>query len=165
MQLPKEFITRMEQLGQDANKIYATVPRKCIRTKDEQTQEPVPWYPKATYNFSAVGYIQDSASLLPAIILDPKPGEIILDMCAAPGSKTTQMCEMVTVSIIAVDVNKNRLMRLKKNAKNLGCEGIRIIRADARKLKLDVAPDRILLDAPCSGEGIVMKSHKTFKIW
>jgi len=164
---PQEFTARMQVLGQNAERIYSVIPRKCIRTREVQAKDPVPWYDKATFDTSVKGYIQDPASLIPAIVLDPRPGESVLDMCAAPGSKTTQIWEMTDgdVLLYSVDVNNRRLMRLKKNIELCGCDSVKLIRADARKLKFDFQFDKILLDAPCSGEGIVLKAHKTFKIW
>ena len=101
-------------------------------------------------------YIQSLSSMLPVLVLDPRPGENILDMCAAPGSKTTQIAAQMQNkgSVIAVDNVKSRFFRLKSVVSQWGCEIVSIKCTDARRLKPHGELfDRILLDAPCSSEG------------
>lgn len=104
-------------------------------------------------------YVQELVSGLPPLVLDPEPGELVLDMAAAPGSKTTQMAQMMENrgTIVANDVDMDRISALKSNIDRLGVTNTVITRSDARKLSLPVKFDRILLDAPCSSEGIVRK--------
>jgi NOL1/NOP2/sun family putative RNA methylase len=99
-------------------------------------------------------YLQESASQLPIQVLEPKPGELVLDMCASPGSKTTQMAQWMENKgkIIALDTENNRLMALKNNLERCGIINTIIFKKDARfvsDFKLEF--DKILLDAPCSG--------------
>ncbi len=102
-------------------------------------------------------YLQSLSSMLPAIILNPQAGENILDMTAAPGGKTTQICALTEnkVLITACEKNKIRAERLKYNIDKQGANGINILTEDARNLDSYFSFDRILLDAPCSGSGTI----------
>lgn len=113
-------------------------------------------------------YVQDLASLLPARVLDPQPGETVLDLGAAPGSKTTQMAEMMRNQgrIVAVDVSRDRMDVLTATAERLGITIIEGRVADAARLDEDYRGrfDRVLIDGPCSCEGIFRyKPHKLFE--
>ncbi len=117
-------------------------------------------------------YVQELSSMLPALVLKPKSGELVLDLCAAPGSKTTQMSAMMQNSgtIIANDRDIGRMIVLASNAERCGCTNLIITKNDAvqfcQKLKkADIKFDKILLDVPCSGEGTIRSSPKTFLIW
>ena len=100
--------------------------------------------------------IQDSSAQLVTHLLDPQPGETIIDVCAAPGGKTTHIAELIqdTGTIYACDKTENRLKRLKENADRLQIKSIQIHTGDSRQFPefIDLA-DRVLLDAPCSGLG------------
>ena len=100
--------------------------------------------------------IQDSSAQLVTHLLDPQPGETIIDVCAAPGGKTTHIAELIqdTGTIYACDKTANRLKRLKENADRLQIKSIQIHTGDSRQFPefIDLA-DRVLLDAPCSGLG------------
>lgn len=102
-------------------------------------------------------YIQESSSGIPPLALKPKPQDDIFDMCAAPGSKTTQISAMLKNkgNIIANDVNSNRIRGLLSNLYRLGCLNTQVTKKDARNFAEDHKFDKILLDAPCSGEGNV----------
>ena len=100
--------------------------------------------------------IQDSSAQLVTHLLDPQPGETIIDVCAAPGGKTTHIAELIqdTGTIYACDKTENRLKRLKENADRLQIKSIQIHTGDSRQFPefINLA-DRVLLDAPCSGLG------------
>jgi tRNA (cytosine49-C5)-methyltransferase len=100
-------------------------------------------------------FFQALSSQLPAIVLDPKPGERVLDLCAAPGSKTTQMCAMMQDQgeIVACDVVKPRFFKLKSVCQLLGASNVRCKLIDGRRLRDDQGFDKVLVDAPCSSEG------------
>ena len=100
-------------------------------------------------------YLQSLSSMLPPIILDPKSGENILDMAAAPGGKTTQIAALTNnmTFITACEKNKIRAEKLKYNLNKQGACRVNIMIADARKLSDYFSFDKILLDAPCSGSG------------
>ncbi|MGM0588865.1 MAG: 16S rRNA (cytosine(967)-C(5))-methyltransferase RsmB [Bacteroidota bacterium] len=102
--------------------------------------------------------IQDVAAGLAPTILDPQPGESIYDFCAAPGTKSIMIADMMggEGSVLAVDSSNERLTKLSENALNCQAENIKIRGADVRDLEADEA-DGILLDAPCTGTGVLAK--------
>lgn len=114
-------------------------------------------------------YLQSLSSMLPPIILSPKENENILDMCAAPGGKTTQISAISNgkALITACEKNKVRYERLRYNIEKQGVNGVNILAQDARKLDSFLSFDKILLDAPCSGSGTIClndeKLNKYFK--
>ncbi len=117
-------------------------------------------------------YVQEVCSMMSVIALDPKPGERVFDVCASPGSKTTQIasCMENSGTIIANDVKLDRLKILSANLERCGVMNSISIRNDGVGLCLRLARegwkfDKILLDAPCSGEGTLRSSAKTFLSW
>jgi len=118
-------------------------------------------------------YVQEISSMLPMLILKPKPGEVILDLCASPGSKTTQAAAMMENkgTIIANEVSMGRIGILNSNLERMGVMNTIVTRKEGVALcnalfkKSDVRFDKILVDAPCSGEGTLRKSPKTFLMW
>jgi NOL1/NOP2/sun family putative RNA methylase len=130
---------------------------------------------KAPYNLGSTHeflqgyyYLQNVASMLPAIILNPKSSDIVVDMCAAPGSKATHLAQLMRNegTLILIDINKNRIPALEVNLRRIGIYNSLIFNFDALKLsELNVKADKILLDAPCTGEGLIRqdKSRKKNK--
>ena len=117
-------------------------------------------------------YIQELSSMLPVIALQPKEGEIILDLCAAPGSKTTQSASLMQNkgTIIANEVSMGRLMVLASNLERCGVTNTIISRKDGSALckkfaNGEIKFDKILVDAPCSGEGTLRSSRQTYLMW
>lgn len=117
-------------------------------------------------------YIQELASMLPIIALKPKPDETILDLCAAPGSKTTQIASNIqnTGTIFANEVNIGRIKILASNLERCGVTNTIITRKEGvalcKKLReQNIFFDKILVDAPCSGEGTLRSSPKTYIMW
>lgn len=113
-------------------------------------------------------YLQSLSSMLPAIILEPKPDENILDMAAAPGGKTTQMASISQnkALITACEKNKIRAEKLKYNIEKQGASRVNVLIEDARNLDSYFSFDKILLDAPCSGSGTInIKNEKLEKIF
>ncbi|MFH1668526.1 MAG: RsmB/NOP family class I SAM-dependent RNA methyltransferase [Candidatus Woesearchaeota archaeon] len=99
-------------------------------------------------------YSQEAASQMPAIALSPKKGESVLDMCAAPGSKTTQLAAMMQNhgTLIALDSNMSRISALRNNLERCGVRDCLVYHKDAIHVAdLGMEFDKILLDAPCSG--------------
>ncbi len=122
-------------------------------------------HPGATMEHSlGYYYIQDLSSMAPVWVLSPIPGENILDMAAAPGSKSTMMAEMMENrgTIIANDINYNRLKSLAANIERLGITNIIVTNKDAQTAKWGKFK-KILLDAPCSGEGTFRKNPWDFR--
>ncbi|MBE9048980.1 16S rRNA (cytosine(967)-C(5))-methyltransferase [Nostocales cyanobacterium LEGE 11386] len=100
--------------------------------------------------------VQDSSAQLVGHLLDPQPGEVVIDACAAPGGKTTHIAELIkdTGKIWACDRTASRLRKLKENAQRLRLQSIQICTGDSRNLpQFNNTGDRVLLDAPCSGLG------------
>ncbi len=97
-------------------------------------------------------YLQSLSSMIPAIVVNPKERENILDMAAAPGGKTTQMANLSDnkAMITACEKNKIRADRLKYNLEKQGTSRVTVMLKDARKLDNFFSFDKILLDAPCS---------------
>ena len=113
-------------------------------------------------------YLQSLSSMLPAIVLDPKPDENILDMAAAPGGKTTQMASISQnkALITACEKNKTRAERLKYNIEKQGASRVNVLIEDARNLDSYFSFDKILLYSPCSGSGTInIKNEKLEKIF
>ena len=109
-------------------------------------------------------YLQSLSSMLPPIVLQPKEGEDILDMTAAPGGKTAQIAAITDnkANLTACEMNKIRAERLRYNLQKQGVNAY-IMKQDARKIDDFFSFDRILLDAPCSGSGTIQlcgESHK-----
>jgi len=104
-------------------------------------------------------YIQDESSLLAARLLDPQPGEMVLDLCAAPGGKSTYIASKMQNEgrIIAVDRTAEKLKRLKENCQRLGAQIVEFEQADGLTFRAEPA-DRILVDAPCSGSGVLNRN-------
>ncbi|OWB82092.1 hypothetical protein B5S33_g714 [[Candida] boidinii] len=117
----------------------------------------------ATPEYLAGHYIlQAASSFLPVIALDPQENERVLDMAAAPGGKTTYISAMMknTGCVFANDANKARTKSLIANIHRLGCRNTIVCNYDAREFpKVIGGFDRILLDAPCSGTGVIAKDQ------
>ncbi len=117
-------------------------------------------------------YVQEITSMMPILSLNPQPDEIILDLCASPGSKTTQAASLMQNkgTIIANDLNIGRISILSANLERCGVTNTVITRHDGSELctklkKLNIKFDKILLDAPCSGEGNIRCSPRTLLEW
>ena len=117
-------------------------------------------------------YVQELASMMPPLVLQPKQDEIILDLCAAPGSKTTQMAMLMKNkgTIIANDVRIDRLKALVSNLERCGVMNTLVTRMNGIVLckKLTKAKfffDKILVDAPCSGEGTIRNDQTILRSW
>jgi 16S rRNA (cytosine967-C5)-methyltransferase len=109
-----------------------------------------------------VFYVEDEAAQLIAPLLDPQPGELVLDACAAPGGKTTQLAALMRTGgeIIALDRSAERLRLVDGNCRRLGIGIVRTVRADVTQplpATLRGPFDRILVDAPCSGLGVLRR--------
>ena len=102
--------------------------------------------------------VQDIAAGFAPFILDPQPKEKIYDLCAAPGTKSIMISDLTEgeSDILAVDISGERLEKLAESALNFGAENIKIRRGDILELSLPLA-DAVLLDAPCTGTGVLSK--------
>ena len=151
-------------------------------TKDDAWQlDPIPWCPEGFFITGTrrdVGnlpehvlgyiYVQEAASMIPPMVLDPQPGDLVLDMAAAPGSKTTQIAMHMQNRglLIANDVEASRLAALGINLQRCGVSNAIITKMKGRTFEhVPLQFDRILVDAPCSGTGTIRKSLKTIGMW
>ncbi|MBO6535001.1 MAG: 16S rRNA (cytosine(967)-C(5))-methyltransferase RsmB [Balneolaceae bacterium] len=102
--------------------------------------------------------VQDIAAGLAPFVLDPQPGEKIYDLCAAPGTKSIMISDLTEAQsdILSVDISADRLEKLAESAISHGAENIKIRRGDVLELSLPLA-DAVLLDAPCTGTGVLSK--------
>ncbi len=140
--------------------------------------EPIPFIPhgievlEAPFSIGASSeylkgyyYIQDPGSMIVVYALEPRGGELILDAAAAPGGKATQIQQFTRDSslLVAIDLSRSRTRALRSHLQRMGFQNYIIIRGDSRVAAGDLQYDRILLDAPSSGEGIIRKdpSRKT----
>lgn len=117
-------------------------------------------------------YVQEICSMMSAIALNAQPGDLVLDLCASPGSKTTQIVSKMKNSgtLIANDLKLDRIAILASNLEKAGATNTVVTRNDAINLssnfkKNNIEFDKILLDAPCSGEGTIRSSPKTLLMW
>lgn len=105
--------------------------------------------------------IQDESSMLVGDVLDPTPGASVLDMCAAPGGKTTHLAELLNGegSVDAYDIHEHKVDLINKQAKRLGLHNVKAEQMDARQLpqRITKVYDYVLLDAPCSGFGVIRR--------
>lgn len=104
--------------------------------------------------------VQDEGAQLVSLVLDPQPGERVVDLCAAPGGKTTHLAELMgnRGQVVAVDVHPHKLPLVERAARRLGIDIITTVAADGRTLPGKLAPaHRVLVDAPCTGLGVVRR--------
>lgn len=195
--LPREFLTRMEcLLGEDYLAFLASYddpPEVGLRVNSAKVspQEfvtlfpysltPIPWTnsgfclsaeinpAKHPYHAAGLYYLQDPSAMAVAEILDPQPGERVLDLAAAPGGKTTHMSSMMQNQglLIANDVHPRRVRALMKNVERWGARNVVITNETPARLAdhLGAFFDRVLVDAPCSGEGLFRKEPSSRRDW
>lgn len=161
------------------NTLKITVPEVVRRLSKNWKLTPIPWCKEGFWikgerrdegnlleHTLGYIYIQESASMIPPIVLDPQPNEYILDMCASPGSKTSQIAMYMqnTGALVANDYKGARLSPLGMNLQRMGITNAIITLYFGEQYPL-ITFDRILVDAPCSGTGTIRKSLKTINIW
>jgi len=165
---PEELKIKLEKKSWKISQLWKDYPEVIIVENELQPGE----LGRSMEHLLGYYYIQELASMLPAIALAPKPNELILDLCASPGSKTSQIASQInnTGTIIANDVKIERIKILASNLERCGVADEIITREDGvalcEKLKEQgLKFDKILLDAPCSGEGTMRSSPKTCLMW
>jgi len=117
-------------------------------------------------------YVQEIASMLPVLALEPEPDQVVLDLAASPGSKTTQIAAKMKNrgTLIANEISLGRIKILASNTERCGVTNMIITKKEGAALcmklkKLGFAFDKILIDAPCSGEGTLRSTPLTYKMW
>ncbi|RLF60473.1 MAG: tRNA methyltransferase [Thermoplasmata archaeon] len=147
------------------------------RLHEQFEMKPIPWceyglfvrgnIAKTLEYFLGYYHIQGASSMLPPLALEPETQEMVLDMCAAPGSKTTQMAMVMERGIVvANDVNIKRLRALSHNIQKSGATNCIITNYDARFMyKQGFKSRAILLDAPCTASGRIIKDKHRLDQW
>lgn len=142
---------------------------------------PIPWIEngffytedekpgKHPYYYAGLYYLQEPSAMTPANLLPVDAGDRILDMCAAPGGKSTELAAKLnhTGLLVSNDISASRAKALLKNIELFGAKNVMVINEDPARL-VDIYPgffDKILIDAPCSGEGMFRKDNKLIKAW
>ncbi len=145
-----------------------------IRFKANEDEEEDERYDIGNLPEHALGYIyvQSAVSMIPPIVMELSPEQKVLDLCAAPGSKTTQIAQYMNNKgiLIANDADSKRLKALGLNLQRCGITNTLVTNMSGNNFSRKSCNnedkfDRILLDAPCSGTGIIMKSLKTLLNW
>ena len=184
--LPQDFLDRMKQmLGNEYEDYLASYREKSVQGLRVNTDkisveafcriapfhlEPVPWcengfyccedegITKHPYYYAGLYYVQEPSAMLPAALLDAKPGECILDLCAAPGGKATELGSRLRRGgmLLANDISASRAGALLKNIEIAGIGNVFICSETPEKLaaRYECYFDKVLVDAPCSGEGM-----------
>jgi len=104
--------------------------------------------------------IQDLATIVASVVASPRPGDIVLDLCAAPGNKTGHLAALMNNrgEIISVDVSAKRMIQWKKDMKRLGCVIASPVISDASRLDFHAEADVVLVDPPCSNSGVFARN-------
>ena len=191
--LPQAFLDRMEkQLGAEYPAFLASLERPravALRfnpLKGDQPEldfvgdnvlwEKMGYYydPEARpglhpYHEAGVYYLQEASAMAPVQLLDPQPGERICDLCAAPGGKTTQIAGRMAEEgvLLCNEINPKRAKILSRNIERMGVANALVTNEHPQKLAQHLPEyfDRVLIDAPCSGEGMFRKEEAAVTDW
>lgn len=173
--------TPLKSLRVNDRKIPARDFGLLMREKAGITLDPVPWIPNGFYYpddfeaskhpfyYGGLYYIQEASAMTPAHLLPVEPGDMVLDLCAAPGGKSTELGVKLngTGLLFANDLSSSRAKALVKNLERFGLSNI-CVTGEAPKRLADAWPEffhKILVDAPCSGEGMFRKDGDMVKAW
>jgi 16S rRNA (cytosine1407-C5)-methyltransferase len=161
---PKDTFYRLKSRGYELKSVPWSPNTYVITNRDKGEISQIDEYREGTF------YIQDLSSILATLILQPKQKEKILDVCSAPGSKTTHIAELTKnkAVILANDIEVNRTNSLRNVIEQFGATSAKITLSDGREFgkKYPDYFDKVLLDAPCSGEGrIYMRGQKPLRFW
>jgi len=161
---PKDTYRRLKSRGYELKSVPWSPNTYVITNRDKGEISQIDEYREGTF------YIQDLSSILATLILDPKPNEKILDVCSAPGSKTTHIADLTKnkATILANDIEVGRTNSLRNVIEQFGATSAKITLSDGREFgrKYPDYFDKVLLDAPCSGEGrIYMRGQKPLRFW
>jgi len=164
---PKELKNKLENKGWKIKQPYENKEIMIITNKLQPGQ-----LGKSKEHILGYYYVQEISSMMPILSLNLNSKDILLDCCAAPGSKTTQASAKMKNSgtIIANDVSLGRISILSANLERCGCSNVVVTRHDSVQLckklkKLNFQADKILTDVPCSGEGNIRSNQATLKMW
>jgi 16S rRNA (cytosine967-C5)-methyltransferase len=157
---PADILVRVNELKVSAGELMRAgggepVEMHPLMLKTEKL--PIPWI------VSGLCYVQDPSTLMACEMLDPQPGECVLDACAAPGGKTSYLAQLMKNEgrIVACDVSTERLARMRENLERLAVSNVEVRKADWLHSPPEPKEmgkfDRILLDAPCSNTGVIRR--------
>ena len=191
--LPELFLKRMEmQLGPEYPEYLASLERTravALRFNPQKGKapelpfatSPVPWEPLGCYyeptarpglhpyHDAGVYYLQEASAMAPAVLLNPQPGERILDLCAAPGGKTTQIAGKMGGQglLVCNEIHPKRAKILSQNVERMAISNALVLNEAPATLaqRFPGFFDRILVDAPCSGEGMFRKEAAAVADW
>lgn len=191
--LPEAFLQRMEaQLGPEYPAFLESLerpravalrfnPMKGERPVLPFVGAPVPWEPEGfyydpetrpglhVYHEAGVYYLQEASAMAPVALLDPKPGERVCDLCAAPGGKTTQIAGRMLGQgfLVCNEINPKRAKILSRNIERMGVANALVTNEHPETLasRFPGFFDRVLVDAPCSGEGMFRKEEAAVTDW
>lgn len=198
MQLPQRYLDSMKELlGEKEFKLYlesfnqkrlyglrintAKIPTEDFLKISPYKLSPVPWIDNGfyydadvlpsrhPYYFAGLYYLQEPSAMTPANVLTINPGDRVLDLCAAPGGKSTELGAKLkrTGLLISNDISASRAKALLKNIEVFGIGNVVVTCEYPQKLleNFNEFFDKILVDAPCSGEGMFRKDSKLIKAW
>ena len=191
--LPEKFLERMKnQLGAEYEAFLSSLERPravALRfnpLKGDMPELPfvgdnVPWEPKGFYydpqsrpglhvfHEAGVYYLQEASAMAPVALLDPKPGERVCDLCAAPGGKTTQIAGRVMGEgfLLCNEINPKRSKILSRNIERMAVANALVTNEHPGNLakRFPEGFDKVLIDAPCSGEGMFRKEEAAVTDW
>ena len=191
--LPEKFLARMQQqLGDEYDEYLRSLQRpRAVALRFNPLKgdipalpfvgEPVPWEPMGyyydpdsrpglhPYHEAGVYYLQEASAMASVALLEPQPGEIILDLCAAPGGKSTQIAGRMQGKglLVSNEINQKRAKVLSRNIERLGIANT-VVTNESPAALADRFPGffhRIMVDAPCSGEGMFRKEEAAITDW
>ena len=191
--LPEEFLLRMKhQLGDEYDAFLQSLerpravalrfnPLKGERPVLPFVGDPVPWEGEGfyydpesrpglhVYHEAGVYYLQEASAMAPVALLDPQPGERVCDLCAAPGGKTTQIAGRMLGRgfLLCNEINPKRAKILSRNIERMAVSNALVTNEHPERLaqKYPGFFDRVLVDAPCSGEGMFRKEEAAVTDW
>ncbi len=191
--LPEAFLKRIEQqLGQEYLAFLQSLERPravALRFNPLKGEKPalsfvgenVPWEPMGyyydpesrpglhPYHEAGVYYLQEASAMAPVALLDPQPGQWVCDLCAAPGGKTTQIAGRMGGEgfLLCNEINPKRAKILGRNIERMGVSNALVANEhpDTLAQRLAGCFDRVLIDAPCSGEGMFRKEEAAVTDW
>ena len=191
--LPEAFLDRMKhQLDDEYEDFLRSLerpravalrfnPLKGTAPELPFVQQPVPWEPEGfyydpasrpglhVYHEAGVYYLQEASAMAPVALLDPQPGERVCDLCSAPGGKTTQIAGRMLGKgfLLCNEWSPKRAKILSQNIERMGVANALVTNEDTSVLAKRFAGsfDKVLIDAPCSGEGMFRKEEAAVTDW
>ncbi len=197
MSLPEKYLETMKEMLKDEFPAYLESfndsrlyglrvntlkisPEEFLRISPFELK-PIPWIEngfyfsendkpaKHPYYFAGLYYIQEPSAMTPANVLPVEEGDVVFDMCAAPGGKSTELGAKLaqTGLLITNDISNSRAKALLKNVEVSGIPNLCVLSEDPKRIanRFTTFFDKVLIDAPCSGEGMFRKDNKLIKSW